>query len=78
MNPTFSAPDFCRITIPCTTRPYATAALRRDPETPVYVKADTAVAYGRVVQGMVILQKSGALKVGFITDPLPQPKRHGS
>ncbi len=56
----------------------ATAALRRDPETPVYVKADTAVAYGRVVQGMVILQKSGALKVGFITDPLPQPKRHGS
>jgi len=27
---------------------------------------------------MVILQRAGAKKVGFITDPLPQPPRHGS
>ena len=49
----------------------ATAALRRNPETQVLVKADNAVAYGRVVQAMVILQRAGAHKVGFITEPLP-------
>lgn len=45
------------------------------------VKADYAVAYGRVVQAMVILQHAGASKVGFITEPLPQaaaPSRRGS
>lgn len=46
------------------------AVLRRNAETPVLVKADQAVAYGRVVTGMVILQQAGASKVGFITDPL--------
>jgi biopolymer transport protein TolR len=50
-----------------------TNALRSDPERPVLVKADSAVSYGQVVQAMVILQKAGAKKVGFITDPLPQP-----
>src|SRR5882757_8342589 len=54
----------------------ATVALRKNPQTPVLVKADNAVAYGRVVQAMVILQKAGAKKVGFITDPLPQPPTH--
>ena len=47
----------------------ASAAMRREPERPVLVKADTAVAYGRVVEGMVLLQRSGAKKVGFITEP---------
>jgi biopolymer transport protein TolR len=56
----------------------ATAALRRNPEVQVLVKADTAVAYGRVVQAMVILQRAGARKVGFITDPLPERARRGS
>jgi biopolymer transport protein TolR len=55
-----------------------TAALRQNPERAVLVKADNAVAYGRVVQAMVILQRAGAKKVGFITDPLPQPTRRGS
>jgi len=50
----------------------AEAALRRDPQTPVLVQADSRVEYGRVVQAMVILQRAGASKVGFITDPLPQ------
>jgi biopolymer transport protein TolR len=54
----------------------ATDALRGNPERQVLVKADTAVAYGRVVQAMVILQQAGASKVGFITDPLPSPARH--
>jgi biopolymer transport protein TolR len=55
----------------------ATAALRRTPEMQVLVKADNAVAYGRVVQAMVILQRSGARKVGFITEPLPDATRRG-
>ncbi|MFL2546776.1 MAG: protein TolR [Candidatus Rariloculaceae bacterium] len=45
------------------------AVLRRNAETPVLVKADQAVSYGRVVNGMVLLQQAGAAKVGFITDP---------
>ncbi|HYM35228.1 MAG TPA: protein TolR [Steroidobacteraceae bacterium] len=44
--------------------------LRREPKTPVLVKADRSVAYGRVVTGMVLLQQAGAPQVGFITDPL--------
>jgi biopolymer transport protein TolR len=53
----------------------AAAALRREPQTQVLVKADNAVAYGRVVQAMVMLQHAGARKIGFITDPLPAPVR---
>jgi biopolymer transport protein TolR len=53
----------------------ASAALRREPERPVLVKADTAVAYGRVVEGMVLLQQSGAKKVGFITEPVSDGAR---
>ena len=44
--------------------------LRREPQTPVLVKADQSVPYGRVVTGMVLLQEAGAEKVGFITDPI--------
>jgi biopolymer transport protein TolR len=55
----------------------ASAALRREPKRPVLVKADTAVAYGRVVEGMVLLQQAGAEKVGFVTEPPagPSPNR---
>ena len=53
----------------------AAAVLRRDPETPVLVKADEKVPYGRVVTAMVLLQKAGAQKVGFLTDPLEAPER---
>ena len=55
----------------------AEAALRRNPDLPVLVKADNRVEYGSVVRAMVILQKAGAKKVGFITDPLPDPARRG-
>jgi len=51
------------------------AAIRRNAETPVLVKADRAVEYGRVVTGMVLLQQAGAKKVGFITDPLDEQRR---
>jgi len=53
----------------------ASAALRREPGRPVLVKADRSVPYGRVVEGMVLLQQSGAKKVGFVTEPLPQEGR---
>ena len=46
------------------------ALLRRDPQTPVLVRADTTVPYGTVVRAMVLLQKAGATKVGFLTDPV--------
>lgn len=44
-------------------------ALSRSPDRPVLVKADTQVPYGEVVQGMVLLQRGGAARVGFVTDP---------
>ena len=44
--------------------------LERQPATQVLVKADRAVPYGNVVGAMVILQRAGANKVGFVTDPL--------
>ena len=47
----------------------AAAVLGRDKGTPVLVKADERVPYGRVVQGMVLLQRAGATKIGFLTDP---------
>ena len=46
------------------------AVLESKPDTPVYVKADRAVAYGNVVGAMVVLQQAGAQNIGFVTDPL--------
>jgi biopolymer transport protein TolR len=51
------------------------AVLRREPKTPVLVKADQSVPYGRVVSGMVLLQQAGAEKVGFMTDPAAAPTK---
>ena len=47
----------------------AAAVLRRAPETAVLVRGDYRVAYGEVVSAMTILQRAGASKVGFITQP---------
>jgi biopolymer transport protein TolR len=52
----------------------AAAVLRRAPETAVLVRGDYRVAYGEVVGAMTILQRAGATKVGFITQP-PVEKR---
>ena len=46
------------------------AVLRNRPGAPVLVKADREVPYGNVVGAMVLLQRAGADKVGFVTDPL--------
>ena len=51
----------------------ATAALRRAPRRVVLVKGDRAVNYGRIVTAMVMLQRAGATKLGFLTEPLPPP-----
>ena len=51
----------------------AAAVLRRNPKTPMLVRADQAVTYGRVVEGMVLLQAAGAKSVGFVTDPPETP-----
>jgi biopolymer transport protein TolR len=56
----------------------ASAALRREPTRAVLVKADRAVPYGRVVEGMVLLQQAGASKVGFVTEPVrPEDRKTG-
>jgi biopolymer transport protein TolR len=46
------------------------AIIRRNAETPVMVKADENVPWGRVAIGMVLLTQAGAANVGMITDPL--------
>ena len=43
--------------------------LRYKPETPVLVRADSRVDYGKVVNAMVIAQAAGAPDVGLITVP---------
>ncbi len=52
-----------------TVRQRVGVVLGRDPQTPVLVRADERVPYGRVVQGMVLLQQAGAKRIGFVTDP---------
>ena len=45
------------------------AVLRQRPKTPVMVRGDTSVDYGRVVAAMALLQQAGAEKVGLVTEP---------
>jgi biopolymer transport protein TolR len=54
------------------------AALRREPERPVLVKADRTVEYGRVVEGMALLQQAGAQKVGFATESPSRARKSGN
>ena len=43
------------------------AELKRNPGRKVLVKGDQNVAYGRVVEAMVVIQQSGVAAVGLIT-----------
>ena len=45
------------------------AHLQVEPNTPVVVKGDGAVAYSEVVRLMVLLQRAGAPSVGLMTSP---------
>jgi biopolymer transport protein TolR len=56
----------------------ASAVMRRNPQTPVLVKADESVPYGRVVIGAALLQQSGATKIGFQTDPAGTERERGA
>lgn len=53
----------------------ASIVLRRRPDTPVLVKGDQGVAYGRIIEGMLLLQEAGARTLGFLTDPADLPAR---
>lgn len=43
---------------------------RTRPDLPVFVRADTSLAYGRVIEVMSILQRAGIADVGLVTDPV--------
>lgn len=47
------------------------AVLRNQPGTPVMVRGDKDVTYGKVVTAMALLQKAGAPNVGLVTE-MPQ------
>ncbi|MCW8847223.1 MAG: protein TolR [Sedimenticola sp.] len=44
------------------------AVLAYKPKTPIMVKGDRNVDYGRVIQAMVLIQQAGAPNVGLITE----------
>jgi biopolymer transport protein TolR len=46
------------------------AVLKFQPNTPVLIRGDKEVAYGKVVVAMALLKKSGVESVGLMTDPL--------
>jgi biopolymer transport protein TolR len=52
-----------------------TGALKVAPEREVLIKADTRVDYGRVLAAMVLLQKSGVSRIGFLSAPVDPPAR---
>ena len=43
--------------------------VERDAKTPILLKADQAVAYGKVVHVLALLDSAGAPRIGFITEP---------
>jgi biopolymer transport protein TolR len=49
------------------------AVLGHKPGTPVMVRGDSQVDYGRVVHAMVLAQAAGAPSVGLITEPPKRP-----
>lgn len=44
------------------------AVLKYKPKTPIMVRGDRGVPYGRVVEAMVLLQAGGAPSVGLVTE----------
>lgn len=43
------------------------ALLKYQPRTPVYIKGDSSVAYGRVIETMALLQSAGVDGIGLVT-----------
>ncbi len=48
------------------------ALIKYQPGIPVFVKGDSSVPYGRVVELMALLQSAGVDGVGLVTEPLEQ------
>ena len=48
------------------------AILKNRPRAPVLVAGDESVDYGKIMQGMILLQKAGVKQVGLMTDQLEQ------
>jgi len=51
------------------------AVLRHRPKTPIYVRGDSKVEYGKVITAMALLQKAGAPSVGMVTKAPEEIKR---
>jgi biopolymer transport protein TolR len=49
-----------------------TATAKAAPDTEVQLRADTAVAYGRVVEVMGIAQQAGLNRIGFVAEAPPK------
>lgn len=45
------------------------AAARKEPQPEVFIRGDRKVEYERVAQVMATVQRSGVLKLGFVTEP---------
>ncbi len=43
--------------------------LRVRPETPVFIRGDTTLPYGKIVNVMTIMQQAGVESVGLLTEP---------
>ncbi len=55
-----------------TIRRLAAAVIRLNPDKRVLVAGDNDVEYGQIMQAMVVLQKSGAKKIGLMAEPPKQ------
>lgn len=49
------------------------ASAKANPDTEVQLRADEAVAYGKVVEVMGVAQKAGLNRIGFVADAKPDP-----
>lgn len=49
----------------------AAAVMRRHPDTPIMVRGDASVAYGKVIEVMAHLRNAGVPQVGLMTQPPP-------
>lgn len=38
----------------------------------VFIKGDTGVSYGKIMEAMVLLQQSGVERIGLMTQPVPE------
>ena len=45
------------------------AAAKQNPDTEIQLRADTTVAYGRVVEVMGVAHKAGLTRIGFVAEP---------